>query len=176
MGPPPNAALACSGLSPTAEKGGGLYPAPCVAVRAGRKSCTGRLRGAGCQGGTAWGHPCGREGKDAGADRGLTLQECSGTRRASRAGPAWMDSAGLILLTASITGCGRPRGSMTLIQAGLCSLRPTLRGLEARAVCAGGSPEVGGRGAQSTRRQALTRGLHPVQPPGTPPQPSRLRG
>lgn len=25
----PHAALACSGLSPTAEKGGGLYPAPC---------------------------------------------------------------------------------------------------------------------------------------------------
>lgn len=57
-----------------------------------------------------------------GAGPGLRI---SGTRRA---GLRRMDPAGLKLLTASITGCGRPTGAMTLSQAGLCRLRPTLRG------------------------------------------------
>lgn len=73
-------------------------------------------------------------------------------RRTTTAGLSWVEQRGLTLSSSSITGYGPPREAMTLGQASLYSLKPALKGLKPRAVCARGSPTGKEGEAQSTRR------------------------
>lgn len=78
----------------------------------------GRLRGPGYQFMMARGGHCGREGKDAGPDRGLTQPELWNQRGTSAAGIDCSRSD-RVHGPASVSGCGQPREAMTLGQDGL---------------------------------------------------------